>query len=93
MTKRCSKYGKKKKLEEFSEDLSGKNGKYSRCKKCKANYSKIYYKNHKKEANKKVVEWRTNNREKYNEWMKNTNKKQRDNLTDYYIKRNLYARN
>ena len=70
-TKKCSKCGDEKFLSDFYKDKTKKYGVSSICKQCNSKVSKNYYKAHKEEIIKKVVENTKKNKEKVKQYHKN----------------------
>jgi len=99
LTKKCSKCGKIKPLNEFSKDISRKDGKYPYCKQCIAiyqeknkekfsNYMEKYRQENEKKIAKQAEIYRQNNKEKIKKrrhkyYIKNTEKESR-RAREYY---------
>ena len=64
LTKKCSKCGISKPLDEFHNQKDGKYGKRADCKKCNIEHSKQYAQEHKVEIKKYQKNYRQNNKEK-----------------------------
>ena len=93
-TKICKICKQKKSIEDFYVDVTGKDGRYSRCKICSRGnqkfYSKIhkkeeklYYQKHKKEIKARDKLYRGTHKKEYLEWQRNN----RDKIKAYNAKR------
>lgn len=87
LTCKCGETDKNK----FHKNKSKKTGYQSACKKCFKLRSKKYYKNNKQHIKQKAIEWRKQNKEKYNKIAKKDEAKARQELKDRYIKRIIVA--
>lgn len=98
-TKVCSKCKEEKKVSDFEKDRLRKSGLTSACKKCRNFYRQKWRKKHPEKNREYGKRWRVKNREKYIEGRKRRRhsqkslesnrallKRNRDNLTDAYIK-------
>jgi len=70
-TKKCTKCGEIKSLDDFHRDGTKKGGYYSSCKVCQKKYRKEYYDRHRDEAILYAKEWGKKNPDKRKEYQKN----------------------
>jgi hypothetical protein len=66
-TKKCSKCGIEKGVQEFSKQKASKDGLQPKCKSCVAEYDLERYRNNKEKFSEKAAEYYKNNKEKFSE--------------------------
>lgn len=88
----CSRCHKVKPLSEFSKQKLGKFGATSDCKECRREIGKIYYKQNKKQVNKKHNKYYKQNREKLLKLNKIRHKKHKAEFPWKYILKNIKDR-
>jgi len=86
-TKKCSKCGKIKSIDEFYKREGNRDGYNGKCKTCIIEYDKIRYRNNYEEMNQRNAEWRINNPEKYKEYNKKYREVNREKIREYSEKR------
>ena len=86
-SKKCTKCGKVKRLDEFYNQKDGKYGKMSICKTCGIIIRKKYYKTHKNSIIKRQKEWYKKNKERIKDKC-NHNTEYRKNYNKEYVKKN-----
>lgn len=84
LEKRCTGCGLVKKLDEFSKDARGPNGRGSRCKKCKSEAQKVYYRNNVDRQRKWSGDWKKAHPEAEQARKKRHRDRMRDEVLSHY---------
>lgn len=79
-TKKCTKCGEIKSINEFYKDKAKKDGYRADCKLCNSQNCKIYYKNNSTTIKQRAAQWSKNNPQRANEKMKQWKDKHRDKV-------------
>jgi hypothetical protein len=86
-TKKCSKCGEEKDINEFAIDKNRKDGRYCYCKLCVCKLSENHYKTNSEKYLAKQKEYRINNKDKISKYAKEYGEKNKDKRKDNKLNR------
>jgi hypothetical protein len=81
--KLCNSCNNKKEYIEFHLNITRRDGRSNRCIQCTQEYQRKHYLKNKEKRTKEILEWRSNNKEKYDESQRVYRERERDYINEY----------
>ena len=81
--KLCNSCNNKKEYSEFHQNITRRDGYSNRCIPCTKEYQRKHYLKNKEKRTKEILEWRANNKEKYDESQRIYKERERDYINEY----------